>query len=199
MNTLNEPWIAVAFRAIAEYPAPGQDDMPAANMRKIAADALERLRSPAEPAKYPPLPRPAWDAKTIGTSEDAFSAQQMRDHFDLGRAAPTTKAEPAPVAVREDFEAFMQLDTSGFSLEREGEDYKEFEVATYWHFWQACAMQYVKEASPADALDAETALLKVLSAVQRYLPPDGISIDAAMNEIIAAIDPWPVGRIKDES
>ena len=48
--------------------------------------------------------------------------------------------------------------------------------------------------SPADTLDAETALRKVLCAVQRYLPPDGISIDAAMNQVIEAIDPWPVGR-----
>ena len=40
----------------------------------------------------------------------------------------------------------------------------------------------------------ETALLKVLSAVQRYLPPDGISIETAMSEIIEAVDPWPIGR-----
>lgn len=40
----------------------------------------------------------------------------------------------------------------------------------------------------------ETALLKVLSAVQRYLPPDGISIEKAMSEIIEAVDPWPIGR-----
>ena len=49
-------------------------------------------------------------------------------------------------------------------------------------------------ASPADTLDAETALRKVLSAVQRYLPPDGISIDAAMSEIIAAVDQRPIER-----
>ena len=55
------------------------------------------------------------------------------------------------------------------------------------------------QAQPADALDAEFALRKVLSAVQRYLPPDGISIDDAMNEVIAAVDPWPIGRVKDES
>ena len=54
-------------------------------------------------------------------------------------------------------------------------------------------------AAPADALDAEIALRKVLSAVQLYLPPDGISIDVAMNEVIAAVDPWPIGRVKDES
>lgn len=37
----------------------------------------------------------------------------------------------------------------------------------------------------------EHALRKVLSAVQRYMPPDGISSEAAMSEIIAAVDPWP--------
>ena len=43
----------------------------------------------------------------------------------------------------------------------------------------------------AAAQPIERALRKVLAAVQRYLPPDGISIDAAMSEIITAIDPWP--------
>lgn len=55
------------------------------------------------------------------------------------------------------------------------------------------------QAQPADALDAEIALCQVLHAVQRYLPPDGITIDTAMNEIITAIDPWPIGRAKEQS
>ncbi|GAB2806713.1 hypothetical protein GCM10027276_04340 [Comamonas piscis] len=40
----------------------------------------------------------------------------------------------------------------------------------------------------------ERALRQVRDAVQRYLPPNGISREAAMNEIIAAIDPWPGNR-----
>lgn len=40
---------------------------------------------------------------------------------------------------REAFEEFMRVDTTGFTLEREGDSYKEFEVATYWHFWWARA------------------------------------------------------------
>ena len=51
------------------------------------------------------------------------------------------KAIPAYVhAVERDaFEAFMRLDTSGYSLERDNLSYKEFDVALFWHFWQARA------------------------------------------------------------
>lgn len=41
---------------------------------------------------------------------------------------------------------------------------------------------------------AEEALRKVLSAVQRYLPPGGLDIKDAMREIISAVDPWPLDR-----
>ena len=40
---------------------------------------------------------------------------------------------------------------------------------------------------------ATNALKKVLSAVQRHLPPNGISEREAMGEIIEAVDPWPLG------
>jgi len=40
---------------------------------------------------------------------------------------------------------------------------------------------------------AERALRQVLSVVQSYLPPDGISIDDAMSKIIALVDPFPIG------
>ena len=42
---------------------------------------------------------------------------------------------------------------------------------------------------------AELALRKVLAAVQRYLPPDGPSVDVTMNEIIEIVDPWPLDGI----
>lgn len=44
-----------------------------------------------------------------------------------------------------------------------------------------------------DKLNAATnALKKVVSAVQRHLPPNGISEREAMGEIIEAVDPWPL-------
>lgn len=39
---------------------------------------------------------------------------------------------------------------------------------------------------------AAEALGKVLSAVQRYLPPDGPSDGETLNEIIGIVDPWPI-------
>jgi hypothetical protein len=45
---------------------------------------------------------------------------------------------------------------------------------------------------PAQEGAATTALLKVLDAVRDYLPPDGIDVQAAMNRIIGAVDPWPL-------
>ena len=44
----------------------------------------------------------------------------------------------------------------------------------------------------ADEQVAERALRQVLSVVQSYLPPDGISIDDAMSQIIALVDLFPV-------
>ena len=41
----------------------------------------------------------------------------------------------------------------------------------------------------------EERLRQVLSAVQDYLPPDGIDVQDTMNRIIGAVDPWPVESI----
>ena len=46
---------------------------------------------------------------------------------------------------------------------------------------------------------AEQALLKVLTAVQRYLPPDGPSAKDTLAEIIGIIDPWPLGDQKGQA
>lgn len=46
---------------------------------------------------------------------------------------------------------------------------------------------------------AEQALLKVLTAVQRYLPPDGPSAKDTLAEIIGIIDPWPLGDQKGKA
>ena len=46
---------------------------------------------------------------------------------------------------------------------------------------------------------AEQALLKVLAAVQRYLPPDGPSAKDTMSEIIGIVDPWPLGDLKGKA
>lgn len=50
-----------------------------------------------------------------------------------------------------------------------------------------------------DAARAEQALLKVLTAVQRYLPPDGPSAKDTLAEIIGIIDPWPLGDQKGKA
>lgn len=53
----------------------------------------------------------------------------------------------------------------------------------------------VQDGSPIPSPDeqvAERALRQVLSVVQSYLPPDGISIHVAMSKIIALVDPFPV-------
>lgn len=53
-------------------------------------------------------------------------------------------------------------------------------------------MHHIAEPAPLNKATAEHALRRILHIVQRYLPPDGIAIDKAMNEIIAVVDPWPV-------
>ena len=49
--------------------------------------------------------------------------------------------------------------------------------------------------SPPEGMAAEQALLKVLAAVQRYLPPDGPSAHDTLTEIIEVVDPWPLGQL----
>ncbi len=51
----------------------------------------------------------------------------------------------------------------------------------------------------AEGCTAEQALLKVLAAVQRYLPPDGPSAKDTLAEIIGIIDPWPLGDQKGKA
>jgi hypothetical protein len=46
--------------------------------------------------------------------------------------------------------------------------------------------------SPPEGAGAEQALRKVLSVVQRYLPPNGPTAHDAMSEITAIVDPWPL-------
>lgn len=55
-------------------------------------------------------------------------------------------------------------------------------------------LHQIAEPAPLNKATAEHALRRILHIVQRYLPPDGTSIDKAMNEIIAVVDPWPVAE-----
>jgi hypothetical protein len=41
----------------------------------------------------------------------------------------------------------------------------------------------------------ETRLRAVLSVVQEYLPPDGISAKEAMSKITRLVDPWPAAGV----
>lgn len=55
-----------------------------------------------------------------------------------------------------------------------------------------------QEAAPAAQGEpsAEQALRKILEAIRRYLPPDGPSARDTITEIIALVDPWPLGDPK---
>lgn len=284
------------FEAVDESDTPGE--IADSIIAKFEADPAQYVT----PAEYPPLPRPAWNAKTIRATEEAFSADQMRTYYGQGRIgrapapaakcetcndngliggpsfydpgeggvpcpdcsapaavepvaylhddgywtaakteqgralsdrlhfagspkigvhlhpAPTTKAEPAhpddiavdALATAMKFKLAKQR-SKGYGgwdtdctqqrlsdlLRGHVDKGDPIDVANFCAFLSARGEGIA--AAPADALDAEFALRKVLSAVQRYLPPDGISIDVAMNEVIAAVDPWPIGRVKDES
>ena len=48
----------------------------------------------------------------------------------------------------------------------------------------------------AEVAIAEQALRKVLAAVQRYMPPDGPDAKDTLSEIIAIVDPWPLGPLE---
>ena len=48
----------------------------------------------------------------------------------------------------------------------------------------------------AEGVIAEQALRKVLAAVQRYMPPDGPDAKDTLSEIIAIVDPWPLGQLE---
>lgn len=65
----------------------------------------------------------------------------------------------------------------------------------------ALAAAPTTQAAPVAQVDAraEQALLKVLAAVQRYLPPDGPSAKDTLSEIIGIVDPWPLGDLKGKA
>ena len=48
----------------------------------------------------------------------------------------------------------------------------------------------------AEGWMAEQALRNVLAAVQRYMPPDGRDAKDTLSEIIAIVDPWPLGPLE---
>ena len=48
----------------------------------------------------------------------------------------------------------------------------------------------------AEGCTAEQALRNVLAAVQRYMPPDGPDEKDTLSEIIAIVDPWPLGPLE---
>lgn len=50
--------------------------------------------------------------------------------------------------------------------------------------------------SPPEGMVAEQALRNVLAAVQRYMPPDGPDAEDTLSEIIAIVDPWPLGPLE---
>lgn len=49
---------------------------------------------------------------------------------------------------------------------------------------------------PPEGMVAAQALRKVLSVVQRYMPPGGPTAHDAMTEIIEIVDPWPLGPLE---
>lgn len=50
--------------------------------------------------------------------------------------------------------------------------------------------------SPPEGMVAEQALRNILAAVQRYMPPDGPDAKDTLSEIIAIVDPWPLGHME---
>ena len=65
--------------------------------------------------------------------------------------------------------------------------------------WQVVGPLYLAAAPPtaqAEGVIAEQALRKVLAAVQRYMPPDGPDAKDTLSEIIAIVDPWPLGQLE---
>lgn len=73
------------------------------------------------------------------------------------------------------------------------------DVLESWEKWAYSTSMDERNYDLCDALKAirasvdatETALKQVLSAIQAYLPPDGITEDECLNRVIACVDPWP--------
>ena len=53
-----------------------------------------------------------------------------------------------------------------------------------------------QQPAQAEGCTAEQALRNVLAAVQRYMPPDGPDAKDTLSEIIAIVDPWPLGPLE---
>lgn len=109
-----------------------------------------------------------------------LEVRQLTEQIAELRHAPTPQADSQPAPVRE-----------GEWINDAGR--------IKWLMWRVQDLEAKLAArAPADSVleDAETALRKVLGVVQRYLPPDGPSAHDAMSEIIAIVDPWPLGPLE---
>lgn len=58
------------------------------------------------------------------------------------------------------------------------------------------ALLAAQPAAQAEGCTAEQALRNVLAAVQRHMPPDGPDAKDTLSEIIAIVDPWPLGPLE---
>lgn len=105
---------------------------------EISQTAVTGTFSADVPQGVPANLKPSKGCEAAGTSTSASAPKNVPLHVAVERAA---------------FENFMRIDTSGFTLERHDDgSYKEFEVATFWHFWQARAALAAGSAVPvADA------------------------------------------------
>lgn len=149
--------------------------------------------------------------KEGGCRPATIPEKALWDAYQAGRASLAASAGSEPVAWRAQFDAWWARNrVSTHQVKNIGGF-----AAKVWH----AAIQTVVGAtdstagfypadegstpsrqaihpSPPEGMAAEQALRKVLTAVQRYMPPDGPNAKDTLSEIIAIVDPWPLGPLE---
>lgn len=92
-------------------------------------------------------------------------------------AAPTTQPTLQPVAYRH--------------LHEDGWEYYDAPTGSDC---PDCEPLYTVAPSQDGKDAAHTALVKVLNAIQRYMPPNGVTAHDTLTEIISVVDPWPLAK-----
>lgn len=165
------------------------------------AVTTEFINKHAHPSQAAKLCREDWSGKDESSVETVHPEviKLLHAYVDADRAMRASRGQaPAPAVQQGDADVEGAIKSAFFRFFGAGAERD-------WHTepggWFIEGYRAAHPAAPVAQGDAraEQALLKVLTAVQRYLPPDGPSAKDTLAEIIGIIDPWPLGDQKGKA
>lgn len=131
----------------------------------------------------------------MSTTEHKVLAVMLANKFDHPIPPEWDEMKQAAAELRR-LSAFEAEATARLASNSDAMDKAASQIKNLKNQIHTCGPNCMKAGCVNERLwSAHNALQNVLSVIQRYLPPDGISVDQAINEIISLVDPWPGEKI----